>query len=448
VRRRSSPAPAALCLAAVLAASCAVPAASPAAPTRAARLDAAAVEAVAAGYRAGYAGQRAGDAAKALEGFLAAYPLNPEDDVLVYLIASSYARAGDQKNAILWLDRLAALRSCFPPLSTSFLPILESDAYKQAEKRLRKAMPRPGRARTAFTVREKDLVPEGIAYDPVEKVFYLSSLYKRKIVRVVAGAPGAAAAVTDFTSEGQDGLDAVLGLKVDAERRHLWAVSSAEPEMIGYREVDEGRSALLQYDLGTGRLLRKVSTPRPALHLLSDLVLDAAGNAYATDTLAGGVYLLAHGGKDLETLVPSGALTAPNGIALSADGRSLYVADVVEGVVRVDIATRRIARLPQPAGLWPGALDGLYLHQNALVGILNLINGGRVARFALNEAGDAIAGAEVLECNNPVFDLPTKGVLVGDDLYFIANSQFGSYDGERRLLVDKLKDIVVLRIPL
>ena len=178
---------------------------------------------------------------------------------------------------------------------------------------------------------EKDLVPEGIAYDPVEKVFYLSSLWKRKIVKVKPGRPGASAVISDFVEEGADELDAVHGIKVDAARRRLWAVSAAAPEMKGFKSEAYGRSALCAYDLVSKKLVRKISVPGPLTHFFNDLVLDPAGNVYVTDTESAEVLVLEAAGTELKTLVKKGPFVAPNGIAMSADGKHLYVADVAQG---------------------------------------------------------------------------------------------------------------------
>src|SRR4051812_9537514 len=67
----------------------------------------------------------------------------------------------------------------------------------------------PRHAEVAFTINEKDLIPEGIAYDPAQKEFYVGSILKRKIVRI-----DSSGRASDFTSEGQDGLFKVLGMTV------------------------------------------------------------------------------------------------------------------------------------------------------------------------------------------------------------------------------------------
>jgi hypothetical protein len=53
----------------------------------------------------------------------------------------------------------------------------------------------------AFALKERDLAPEGIAYDPVDRKFYMSSVSKRKIVCVSGGG-----IITDFKRPEQDGL--------------------------------------------------------------------------------------------------------------------------------------------------------------------------------------------------------------------------------------------------
>ncbi len=71
----------------------------------------------------------------------------------------------------------------------------------------------------AFRIPEKDLIPEGITYNPSTKTFYVSSISKRKIVSV-----DEQVRIKDFISSGQDGIGEVLGLKV-AEGK-LWACNN------------------------------------------------------------------------------------------------------------------------------------------------------------------------------------------------------------------------------
>src|SRR5882762_11191566 len=71
----------------------------------------------------------------------------------------------------------------------------------------------------AFRLSEKDLIPEGIAFDPLTKSFYVSSINKRKIVKV-----DETGSVSDFISSRQDGIGEVLGLKVAQGK--LWSCNN------------------------------------------------------------------------------------------------------------------------------------------------------------------------------------------------------------------------------
>ncbi len=72
----------------------------------------------------------------------------------------------------------------------------------------------------AFRLEEKDLVPEGIAYDARTRQFFLSSINKGKVVAV-----SATGEATDFAGPRRDGLMETLGMKVDEKARRLWVLS-------------------------------------------------------------------------------------------------------------------------------------------------------------------------------------------------------------------------------
>jgi sugar lactone lactonase YvrE len=56
----------------------------------------------------------------------------------------------------------------------------------------------PPKPEVAFIVPEKDLIPEGIAYDPADKTCYLGSIYKKKVVRITAKGD-----ISDFNANSQ-----------------------------------------------------------------------------------------------------------------------------------------------------------------------------------------------------------------------------------------------------
>lgn len=94
-------------------------------------------------------------------------------------------------------------------------------------------------------------------------------------------------------------------------------------------------------------------------------------------------------------------------------------------------------------------IDGLYAYKDSLIAVQNGVNPQRVIRLSLNKDLTRFVSFETIEANNPEFDEPTLGVLVKNDFYFIANSQWGSIDDAGHLAPEeKLKDPVVLKVRL
>lgn len=292
----------------------------------------------------------------------------------------------------------------------------------------------------AFRIPERDLIPEGIAYDPLGRTFYVSSVRKRKIVAV-----DGRGVARDFTASGADGLWGVLGLRVDVRRRHLWAASAAGPES----GPAAGSTGLFCYDLRTGALVGKYTLDDGSgKHQLNDLVVDPRGAVYATDSEAGGVYALEPGAARLEPFLESGSILAANGIALSDDGRYLFVA-YFGGIARVRIADRSRLDLPFPGGVTPFGIDGLYVHRGDLVGIENVASPGRVVRYRLGRALDRIVSTRVLEAGHPSFALPTTGAVARNALYVIADSFVDRLSPDGSISSpETLRDVEVVRVGL
>ena len=379
-----------------------------------------------------------------------AYALNPEDDLIINFIAESYAMVGDQSALSMWLRRLLKVSPCFFHFPETAASVLSSKEYKEIA-RTAKAKATGGHASTlAFMLSETDLIPEGIAYDPLDKVFFLSSLHKRKIVRVRTRTRRPPI-VEDFVSEGQDGLYSTLGMKVDAARRILWVCSSAESFMKDYSEADAGKAALFKYDLNTRKLIRKYELGPNPRHLLNDVALNAAGDVFVTDTVSGEIFTVRREKDELEIFIPAGRFQSPNGLAISNDGRKLFVSEIPLGVYSVDLKTKQSERLPQNVGISPSGSDGLYFYDNSLIGIINIVSerNGRVARFYLDGSTRAVTHSAVLDCNHPLYQWPTTGVVVGNSFFYIANSQYGSFNGEQGTFPQKsLHQVAVMKLKL
>lgn len=381
-----------------------------------------------------------------LEHSLAASEAAPNSPRAIYNVGCAYALLGKKSEAIAAVNRLADLRTYFNVAAdTDFDSVKDTPEFQAARGRLEALKTPIARSSVAFTLPQKDLIPEGLAFDPASGAFFVSSVHLRKIVRV--DSKGKA---RDFVKQGQLGLHAVLGIAVDPARGSLWACSTAATEMKGYKSDDKGKASLVELDLATGKLKRSIAPAEPEKqHNFNDLAVDSKGDVFVADPMASAVYRLPAGGSALEVFVEAGRLAAPGGIALSSDGNSMYIADYSRGIARVDRGSREVKWITPPADATLAGIDGLSMDKGDLIGIQNGVRPHRVVRIALTEDGFGARAVTILEMGHPAYDEPTLGVVVGRDFVYVANSQWGSFDkGGVIWPSDRLKEPVILRMPL
>jgi len=141
--------------------------------------------------------------------------------------------------------------------------------------------------------------------------------------------------------------------------------------------------------------------------------------------------------------------TSPQGLALTRDEKRLFVADYSKGLFVIDLRTKKVTNLAPAPDVTLLGIDGLYTYKGGLLAVQNGVNPARLVRLFPDRGLSRIERLEVVEANNPAFDEPTLGVMVGDNFYLVANSQWGAIDEQGRLAPpEKLKEHVVLKIDL
>ena len=339
----------------------------------------------------------------------------PDKATVTYEMARTWASAKQWPETMQWLQKMAGLRAGLDPSRDSvFAELHGTREFEAILAAVSEATPVVSHSSAAFTVPEGDLVPESVAYDPKGKHFYFGSMNKGKVLRCSASGNCA-----QFAS----GLGVVLGLK--AHGNSLWLLSNSENE-----------SALIQYDLASARVVRKYPVAG-AGHNFNDLAIAPAGDVYLTDTRAGTVWHLATGSSDL-TKLPE-RFEFANGIAISPDGKLLYVSTFPDGIAIVDLPTHVAAPIIRPTGLCLATIDGLYFYRGALIAIQNGFMTPRVIRFTLTRDLRAIQRFEVLERRSPFFEGVTTGVVVGSEFFYMANIQDDKKTGFNPITILKLR---------
>lgn len=293
----------------------------------------------------------------------------------------------------------------------------------------------------AFYLEEKDLLPESVAFDAKDKSFYVGSTRKGKIVHVDADGNA-----TDFVSPRQDGLWMVIGIKINPMRRILWACSYDGENLEGYKPGDTRATGVFAFNLDTGKLVRKWTIEKAGeIHAFNDLVVTRGNDAYITHMFDdAAIYRISDKTQELEVLARPAGLKDPNGITMTPNEATLFVAGA-DGVYTIDRATGASRRLQGAADDPLGGIDGLYCYRGSLIAV----HATSVRRHRLDESSTRVIATEILEADHPLFDVPTTGVIVGDAFFYVANGQFGAVQKDGSLLpLDQMNEPAILKLML
>lgn len=380
-----------------------------------------------------------------LENMKEADSLNPNHPRITYNVAIAYTTNGKTSEAIATLNKLAAMKLYYPIEKDDDFASLKNNAdFQNIVKKFEANAQPTNKAQIAFTVKEKGLVAENVAYDKKTRNFYLASVARRKILRV--NEQGESTIFADRSI----GLWSVFGMKVDAKNRLLWVASSAHKQMPDFKTDENGMTGIFKFDLSSGKLIKKyLVSNQPKAHWLGDLAIAPNGDVYATDSISPTIYIIRKGTDEIEPFLENSAFASPQGLDFTPDGKFLFMADYSKGVFKINLATKEITKLIPAENSTMLGIDGLYFRQNSLIATQNGVNPQRIVRMVLSKDLNKVEKFEVLEANNPLFDEITLGVLTGNQFYFIANSQWEALgEGGKFAAPEKLKDVNILKVKL
>ncbi len=160
-----------------------------------------------------------------------------------------------------------------------------------------------------YVLEGDDMYPEGVAFDPTQRAFFVGSLTDSGITRVDADGTQSV-----FVASGPSML-ASAGMKVDDAARRLWVCGSDDAEA----------SHIYVYGLDDAALVEAFEVSG-----CNDLALDASGVAYVTDPAASSIHRVAVGGDNSvwatdPAFDPELMDLGLNGIAVTPDGTAVIV---------------------------------------------------------------------------------------------------------------------------
>ena len=379
------------------------------------------------------------DYAAAYDHLIKAHTYHPYHQGILYQLGVMSALTGKPDESIPYPRKALHINAAYKLDIQELTSIKDRPDFKaltQLQQELQSVM---ASSDTAFVFHDRLLHIESVDVDPKTGTAYAGSIRKRKIVAV-----DSKGAVSDFVETGKHGLTAVLGLRIDVTRQSLWACSSPMEEMEGYDSLLPSRVS--RFDLRTGKLIAQYEASGGTGHIFGDLTIAPNGQVFVADSRTNEIYLVNEKSGTLERFLTDSDFWNIQGISFSDDGRYLFISDYVKGPYRLELPTRKLMKITSQVENSLKGIDGLLYDKGALIALQNGTFPFRVVRFQLNKSLDTITGAEILDQGRPELNEPTQGTIVGRDLYFVANSQWGGYDDKRKpKAVGELQDIVVLK---
>ncbi|WP_437369921.1 SMP-30/gluconolactonase/LRE family protein [Maribacter litoralis] len=162
----------------------------------------------------------------------------------------------------------------------------------------------------SIVINESDYYPEGIVYDESEKVFYVGSIRKGKIIKIDLNG-------NQETFAEDETLVSVLGTIIDKTNNRLIVCNTNPGVSVKSNPATIGQLAeIVMYDLSNGDKIGTVDLTEVAPqggHLANDLTVDTEGNIYVTDSFSSIIYKVDLLGN-ATVLVNDTLFSAPEGL--------------------------------------------------------------------------------------------------------------------------------------
>lgn len=325
--------------------------------------------------------------------------------VLAYSMLGEFARAESIVNQ--YADHGLSLRLAGHP---GFEKLTARTEFAPIRDRMETNLQPAGDSSVVMEIANNGLLPE--TYARTKKEAYVGSVRTGQIVRadgaVFATAPGG---VYD----------------VELSGKALWAAANSTAPY--EKSADSpAKSAIISYSLANGSETAAV-TVGDEKTIIGDLEITPAG-IVASDSLTPRLFVLRVGATESGVLVADDRFVNLQGLAYDKRRKAIFVADYMVGLFSVDLTTGVVTKLANPAGEHLGGIDGLYLYKGDLVGIQNGTSPQRIVTLKLNRSGDTVEALTVQVQNHPQWNEPTNGKVVGNDLHYVATSNWPAYGAD------------------
>lgn len=358
--------------------------------------------------------------------------IRPFHPTFTYNLASAYALNGKTDASLAVLKRLVLMNNTTEfEKDTDFHSIQNTEGFKAVLTLKSAQSSLIAQSKKAVTLSETALHPEGVTYLAKAKTWLASGIHKRKIVSF----DFKTGVCKDWLKT--DDMLAVFALKADAKEQYLWVATSAMPEMENFSKAQEGKAEILKVDIKTKQIVKRFTVD--GHHVFGDIYVTKNNVVYVSDSAKPILYKIENEGMKPLVSFENDGLNL-QGITMNNQEDQLFVADYLKGIALVDLKTLSKTWLTLPEGTIGKGIDGLVFYKNKLIAVQNGVTPIRITQFNLNKSQNGIESFRIIDNNRPEFDEPALATMVGNKLYFFANSPWKAYDKNAVLDVSKVKN--------
>ena len=274
-----------------------------------------------------------------------------------------------------------------------------------------------GVSQQGITFTAEQAYPEGIAWDPVQKVFFVSSIHTGVIGKVTPQG-----VYTPFITD--DKLVSSVGLTLDSKRNLLWvAIGDLGTSTRSSPTTAYKLAALAAYDATTGerRAYHDLSGLVKGGQFANDLTVDATGNVYVTDSFAPVVYRVdakGHASVFATSDLFKGEGFNLNGIVAHPDGYLLVAKTNSGEIFRINTRNGADIQRVELTDAVKGA-DGLLLRDKNHLVVVQNAGSDQVVELV---SKDDWKSATLQPARKTAYSFPTTAAQVGKAIY-VMNSR-------------------------
>lgn len=221
----------------------------------------------------------------------------------------------------------------------------------------------------------------------------------------------------------------LFGMAIDHRRRLLWIATGLVEQTAVAGDTMTG---LIAVDLDRLNVAKRIPLANQNPGVAGDVAIAEDGTVYVSNSKSGAIHRCRPGCSVLEDMIPSGAFKSPQGMALSKNGKTLFIADYSIGLWRVHLGKNKAMPVKIKSPTMLDGIDGMKMMQDSrgrewLFAIQNGTNPRRIIRINMGSSREAVEVQELsrLSATGPE---PTLATTDGDDMvFYISDGQWERY---------------------